>query len=77
MYSTYNARNSAAVKLVTKASQWRKMGTRGKKVGSASAESVHFIIRRQRRTVEFPNRTKQKAAVARWLRASHPHCAGM
>ncbi|GBP15707.1 hypothetical protein EVAR_93902_1 [Eumeta japonica] len=27
----YNARNSAVVKLVTKASQWRKIGTRGRR----------------------------------------------
>ncbi|GBP73918.1 hypothetical protein EVAR_103144_1 [Eumeta japonica] len=27
----YNARNSAAVKLVTKTSQWRKIGTRGRR----------------------------------------------
>ncbi|GBP65654.1 hypothetical protein EVAR_53464_1 [Eumeta japonica] len=27
----YNARNSAAVKLVTKASQWRIIGTRGRR----------------------------------------------
>ncbi|GBP72306.1 hypothetical protein EVAR_90402_1 [Eumeta japonica] len=42
----YNARNSAAVKLVTKASQWREKGTRGRRrLGPGRIESAYYIIR--------------------------------
>ncbi|GBP98026.1 hypothetical protein EVAR_94764_1 [Eumeta japonica] len=42
----YNARNSAAVKIVTKASQWCKIRTRREGERHGSVEPAHFIIRR-------------------------------
>ncbi|GBP79858.1 hypothetical protein EVAR_60037_1 [Eumeta japonica] len=39
----YNARNSAAVKLVTRASQWREIGTRGKKKEGSKALNLWYI----------------------------------
>ncbi|GBP88129.1 hypothetical protein EVAR_63937_1 [Eumeta japonica] len=49
----YNARNSAAVKLVTKASQWREIGKRRKKKKGREAKPVYCIIRRQFRAAKF------------------------
>ncbi|GBP82641.1 hypothetical protein EVAR_48522_1 [Eumeta japonica] len=37
LYATYDARNSAAVKSVTKASQWRKLGMQGRRRESRAA----------------------------------------
>ncbi|GBP87376.1 hypothetical protein EVAR_65237_1 [Eumeta japonica] len=47
----YNARNSVAVKLVTKASRWRKVATHGRR--RKGVEPAHYIFRRQFRAAEF------------------------
>ncbi|GBP65641.1 hypothetical protein EVAR_53450_1 [Eumeta japonica] len=42
----YNARNSAAVKFVTKASQRPKIATRRRRKRSRSVQPAHYIVRR-------------------------------
>ncbi|GBP17649.1 hypothetical protein EVAR_8646_1 [Eumeta japonica] len=53
----YNARNAAAVKLVTKATRWRKNWHAGdKKEVSGNNKPAQYIIRRQFREAKFPCR---------------------
>ncbi|GBO99103.1 hypothetical protein EVAR_68564_1 [Eumeta japonica] len=54
MHSQYSARNSAAEKLVTNSSQWRKMERRGEEEMIGSVEPAHCITRRKfRAAVSF------------------------
>ncbi|GBO98386.1 hypothetical protein EVAR_90593_1 [Eumeta japonica] len=49
----YKARNSAAVKLVTKALQWHTIDRRGEEGRSRSIKPARYIIRKQFRTARY------------------------